>query len=735
MQKRLLFLTLIFTIITSALHAQNIQIDLDNPIIIEPEDIGNVCTLDPTEINAHYFIKSDAIREKVPSLQASSTFEISYQSSCGGDTWPQEAQDALEFAAEIWSNHLSSPIPIRIDANWVNQNDNVLGSAGPTTFFRVTGDDIPDAVYSIAQASALVEEDLATNENIGFDIVVNINCNFSDWYFGTDANTPTGLIDFVTVALHEIGHGIGFLGTVGANNTSRTATHGFTSGDDFLPYIYETFAVDGFFNNMDDKDVFPNDTQEMYDIVTGRNNGLFFDGRESELANDAENSVELFAPAEFRPGSSFSHLDQQIFSNTENALMRPSVDRAFAIHNPGPVMCGMLDDMMWPLGDACLAQLADPDLLRKPILAAPFNNDSDQIQTPEFFWEPVNNANNYQIQVSEDFEFTDFITDQTIAGTTFTLNQELETTSTYFWRVRGINNQEQGPWSNTWSFSTVDEVPDAISLNSPDDGEENLRPGFQLNWDQAERANQYNIQISEDSEFSDLFVDRRISGTTFSATQDFPFLTTFFWRVRGVNDGGEGEWSEVRSFTTIIERPAAVALGSPGDNENQVSTSPQFTWDESARASDYILQVSLEDNFSDNIIETTVSDPSFSVQMSLESATIYFWRVRATNIGGESDWSNTFTFTTEVLETLVDNNYPNPFNTETTIRYQLSRQTDVLLDVYDIVGRRVATLVNEEQSAGVYFVPMDATGMSSGTYLVRFVAGDVNDVQKMTLVK
>lgn len=721
---------------TISLSSQDIQIDLENPIIVQPDEIGHICTLDPTEINAHYRISSEAMRRKLATAETTANFEITFQNDCGTQTWPQEAREALEFATEIWEYHLSSSIPIRVEANWVEQEGNVLGSAGPTGFFTLSSAGLPNTVYSVAQSSALVEQDLVEEHDLGADMVININCNFDDWYFGTDANTPTGLIDLATVALHELGHGIGFLGTVGANNNAQVAASGFDDNQGgTIPYIYEIFAVDGFFNEMADKDFFPNSSQELYDVVTGRNNGLFFDGREAELANAAENSVRLYAPTQFQPGSSFSHVDRVTFTNTENALMRPSMDRAFAIHNPGPVFCGILDDMGWPLGPGCIEQLADEDFLRKPILAGPFNNEINQEGSFSFIWDPVNNANTYQIQISDNFEFTEMITDQSVPDTTFTFNQDLETSNTYFWRVRGLSSQEDGAWSNTWSFSTVDEAPDAVVLSTPDDEEEHLRPGFQLSWEQANRADQYNFQMATDPEFSNLVFNRVQSGTSFSSTHDLELLTTYYWRVRGINQGGEGDWSNTRSFTTIIERPETVAQGVPADSESQVSTTPEFTWDESERAFDYIIQVSLEDDFSVNIIETTVSEPFFDTAIPLENATIYFWRIRATNIGGESDWSNTWTFTTEVLETLVDNNYPNPFNTETTIRYQLSQQTDVNLEVFDIVGRRVATLVNEPQQPGVYFVPMNASGMSSGTYLIRFIAGNVNDVQKMTLVK
>lgn len=80
-------------------------------------------------------------------------------------------------------------------------------------------------------------------------------------------------------------------------------------------------------------------------------------------------------------------------------------------------------------------------------------------------------------------------------------------------------------------------------------------------------------------------------------------------------------------------------------------------------------------------------------------------------------------------------NYPNPFNPTTQIRYGLAAETDVLLEVYNMIGQRVAVIANEMQQAGHYTVAMDGRALSSGIYLYRLQAGDFVETRKMTLVK
>jgi len=88
-----------------------------------------------------------------------------------------------------------------------------------------------------------------------------------------------------------------------------------------------------------------------------------------------------------------------------------------------------------------------------------------------------------------------------------------------------------------------------------------------------------------------------------------------------------------------------------------------------------------------------------------------------------------------VRETRLLPSYPNPFNPVTTIAYRLSEQQKVTLTVFDAAGRRIAILVDNEQGAGQYTMPFDASGLASGIYFVRFSAGDVLSTQKLTLIK
>jgi len=87
------------------------------------------------------------------------------------------------------------------------------------------------------------------------------------------------------------------------------------------------------------------------------------------------------------------------------------------------------------------------------------------------------------------------------------------------------------------------------------------------------------------------------------------------------------------------------------------------------------------------------------------------------------------------MEYSMMQNYPNPFNPSTTIRYALPSSAHVKLTVHDILGREVATLVNEEQSAGWKEVQWNASGFSSGIYFVKMSAETFSQTKKILLMK
>lgn len=79
--------------------------------------------------------------------------------------------------------------------------------------------------------------------------------------------------------------------------------------------------------------------------------------------------------------------------------------------------------------------------------------------------------------------------------------------------------------------------------------------------------------------------------------------------------------------------------------------------------------------------------------------------------------------------------YPNPFNPTTIINYTLPKDERVVIKVYDILGREVKELVNEQKTSGTYSVEFDGSKLSSGVYFYSITAGRFSETKKMVLTK
>ncbi|MCO6472316.1 MAG: T9SS type A sorting domain-containing protein [Melioribacteraceae bacterium] len=112
---------------------------------------------------------------------------------------------------------------------------------------------------------------------------------------------------------------------------------------------------------------------------------------------------------------------------------------------------------------------------------------------------------------------------------------------------------------------------------------------------------------------------------------------------------------------------------------------------------------------------------------------LYYWSMLVLDYNAPTYISNEINDLPNKFE--LFQNYPNPFNPTTVISYQLSVNSKVSLKVYDILGREVAVLVNDYQSAGNYQVEFNAEGLSSGVYYCRIESGSYSQTKKMNLLK
>lgn len=284
-------------------------------------------------------------------------------------------------------------------------------------------------------------------------------------------------------------------------------------------------------------------------------------------------------------------------------------------------------------------------ILGQVVLTSPANNATGVSPlSGAFTWNALSGATNYRIQVATDVNFANMVINQDgIAATSFNY-VNLNSVTTYFWRVIGYNANDAGQNSAANQFLTsLGKVTLVAPANNSVGVELN---GVNFSWNSVNGAQSYRIQISEMADFSVLFVNTGGIAGTSHVINGMSYNKTYYWRVNAQNVAdGEGPVSDSRTFQTKV---AAPTLLTPANNETDVILDGQMTWTAVAGADSYQVQVSLENTFASTVISATNATTTYNYT-GLENNKQHFWRVRGIKNGGFGDWSTVFTFETMSL--------------------------------------------------------------------------------------
>jgi hypothetical protein len=194
--------------------------------------------------------------------------------------------------------------------------------------------------------------------------------------------------------------------------------------------------------------------------------------------------------------------------------------------------------------------------------------------------------------------------------------------------------------------------------------------------------------------------------------------------------------------------PGTPSLVFPANGSQGVSVTTSLDWTNVNNASTYGVQVSINPQFTSTVVNATgLVASAYTIPPGiLSGATVYFWRANAVNGMGSGPFSAFWFFTTlatNINQTSSEipakfklyNNYPNPFNPATKIKFDIPEKSYVKLVVFDALGREVNNLVNDYLSPGTYVVDWSGFSLTSGTYFYRLEAGYNVDTKKMLLIK
>lgn len=358
-------LPLFLLLITQICWAQNISIE--GPYYLETGISKHSISPIPNPVSV---APSNTLKTKMSSRSsACSNMTVNFTSA-----FPAGADTAFEFAMSIWESSIESSIPITISAEFKDLPSNLAATVTPNGYFFVNGVGVADTMYPKPLLEHLTNSEQGSASDP--DILITINDADFDFYFGTDANPGPGQVDFVTLILHQIGHGVGFIGFGIVNDQNQGVIR---DSENNYPSIFDRFIENGSGTSVLD---FDDPSVALAAQLTSDN--LFINSSAATAANSGT-KPKTYNPATYSFFESYNHLDSSMFpAENINSLMTETQALGQANHNPGPVTLGFLEDMGWNLCEAL--SIEEASLQTFSILENPVSNQLS-IQLPNSFTE------------------------------------------------------------------------------------------------------------------------------------------------------------------------------------------------------------------------------------------------------------------------------------------------------------------------------------------------------------
>ncbi len=391
------------------------------------------------------------------------------------------------------------------------------------------------------------------------------------------------------------------------------------------------------------------------------------------------------------------------------------------------------------IDNSATSEWSDPrsfTVINTVTISRPTDGASNVDANVAIIWQRISGVTNFDLEFDTIDTFdSPALSVLSVAGNAQTTNaNSLLFGETYNLRMRARHVSDTSDWSTIRVFT----VNNSLGLKNPANNSTGISPDVEFSWSKINGLQKYQLLVSTDPEmlhFEAYNVSASLTSPKF-IPDTLMFGTNYYWQVIGVH-ANDTLFSEIRNLSTVDQ----VTLTSPSNNATNVVLQPVLSWEPITGLLYYEVDIANNLDFNQAFSYRVESGNEFKIPLNVvDSAKVYYWRVRAISSRDSSQYSNTWNFRTVALgindQVAANQNariYPSPASQKVNINLKGNFTGVNEIEIYDLLGsRRFKTTVNSTNGI-IKDIPVD--NLTNGIYMVSVLSEGRKYTSKLIIQK
>ena len=388
-------------------------------------------------------------------------------------------------------------------------------------------------------------------------------------------------------------------------------------------------------------------------------------------------------------------------------------------------------------------------VLNTVVIKTPAANATNVLPNVEISWNSIAGVSfiDYQLDTTAAFN-SSLLKTVAIAGNitgSKTNASSLLFDQKYYLRLRARNANDTSGWSDVRSFTVIK----TVTLKTPTNNANSIAPLTALEWTRLGDNNnptggltKYQILVSMEPDMGhyDIY---NAPVTSAKVTPDtLLYGTNYYWQVAAIHTA-DTMYSDVWKFTTSSK----VTLNAPANNSTNVELQPNLVWNVIPGSILYNVEISKNNNF-ENAFSTSVNAPTGTTATArlkvplhiMDSANVYYWRVRAISKRDTSEFSNTWNLRTVTLGIEEASQlragvkiYPSPASSKVNISVKNTYNGMATVEIYDLLGNRKVS--SDVMISNGFYKDFPVSNLSNGVYMISIIMNNQRITSKLIIQK